>query len=491
MKLLKKIQLKSFALWVLLFALTLSLFTGITFKASAETTDEETSTEITYIDTEVEGIAFTQHPTCVFFGFKLKDSDYNKFSNWEGDFAGTATHKRYEEYIALELTYWNSFSDMNSEGVIFDQLYAYWDAGRNPSTNSHALMYSMFANTVAHRSTLVLLEYGFVISIPAGTTFPSATYVHGKCEGAPIMYRTKSDVAFYYNGSKFEVFPYEVAQERVAAAEELNSIDLDNYYEAEQKKVTSLIEEAEEQVLNSFSSFAIQDALTTFYGKLDKVMTVEDYAILADRKTEAKAGLATFFNGLSQEMYEEAEWNAILAIQGEADALIDGRATLDEVAAAVAGVKLSVDKVLTKEEKSGFADYQAAAIAKVENAFVESLYRAEESAQGKALIQEAKTLIQKANTYDGVDGVALTYIARINALKTDAELTEEERLEQSKPNDSTVGDSTTNNQNSAVDNSEEEGCNSSMNGFGIIFGMAVVAMLTVINKKRMEKKNEN
>ena len=380
---------------------------------------------------------------------------------------------------------------MNSEGVIFDQLYAYWDAGRNPSTNSHALMYSMFANTVAHRSTLVLLEYGFVISIPAGTTFPSATYVHGKCEGAPIMYRTKSDVAFYYNGSKFEVFPYEVAQERVAAAEELNSIDLDNYYEAEQKKVTSLIEEAEEQVLNSFSSFAIQDALTTFYGKLDKVMTVEDYAILADRKTEAKAGLATFFNGLSQEMYEEAEWNAILAIQGEADALIDGRATLDEVAAAVAGVKLSVDKVLTKEEKSGFADYQAAAIAKVENAFVESLYRAEESAQGKALIQEAKTLIQKANTYDGVDGVALTYIARINALKTDAELTEEERLEQSKPNDSTVGDSTTNNQNSAVDNSEEEGCNSSMNGFGIIFGMAVVAMLTVINKKRMEKKNEN
>ena len=119
------------------------------------------------------------------------------------------------------------------------------------------------------------------------------------------------------------------------------------------------------------------------------------------------------------------------------------------------------------------------------------MYRADESAQGKALVQEAKALIQKATTYDGVDGVALTYIARIDALKTDAELTEEERLEQSKPNDSTVGDSTTNNQNSAVDNSDEEGCNSSMNGFGIIFGMAAVAMLTIINKKRMEKKNEN
>ena len=72
-----------------------------------------------------------------------------------------------------------------------------------------------------------------------------------------------------------------------------------------------------------------------------------------------------------------------------------------------------------------------------------------------------------------------------------AELTEEERLEQSKPNDSTVEDSTTNNQNSATNDTDEEGCNSSMNGFGIIFGMAVVAMLTVINKNRKEKKNEN
>jgi hypothetical protein len=43
---------------------------------------------------------------------------------------------------------------------------------------------------------------------------------------------------------------------------------------------------------NSFSSFAIQDALATFYKKLDEVMTVEDYAILANRKTEAKAELS-------------------------------------------------------------------------------------------------------------------------------------------------------------------------------------------------------
>jgi hypothetical protein len=42
-------------------------------------------------------------------------------------------------------------------------------------------------------------------------------------------------------------------------------------------------------------------------------------------------------------------------------------------------------------------------------------------------------------------------------------------------------------------NDEEKGsgCGSIVNGFGMIFGMAMVAMLAIINKKRMEKKNEN
>ena len=493
MKILKKLQLKSLALWVLLFALTLSLFTGITFtKASAETSTEEA--EVTYLDTEVEGIVFAQHPSCVFFGFKLADSDYAKYGNWEGDFAGTTAFATYEKYIAVDLTYWKNFSEMNSEGVILDQYYAYWDAGRNPNTGSYALAYSVFANTLGHRSTLERLNYGFVISIPAGTTFPSATYVYGKCQGTPIMYRTKTDVAFYYNGTKFEVLPYAVAVDREAARDEVKSIDLNNYYDAERETVTALMQETDAVILQSFSSFAVQDALATFYAQLDKIMTVEDYAALETEKQLAKTELVTFFNGLAQADYEEAEWNTILTIQGESGAVIDACTSLKDVDLAIAGVKLAVDNVLTKTEKAGFADYQAAAIARVENAFVESLYREAEGAQGKALVQEAAALIQKATSHAAVDGVALTYVTRIGELKTDAELTEEERLEQSAPNDSAVEDSATDNDDNVIMESDDEekdsGCGSIVNGFGMIFGMAMVAMLVVINKKRMEKKNE-
>ena len=203
--------------------------------------------------------------------------------------------------------------------------------------------------------------------------------------------------------------------------------------------------------------------------------------------------LVTFFNGLAQADYEEAEWNAILTIQGESDAVIDACVSLGEVDLAIAGVKLAVDNVLTKTEKAGFADYQAAAIARVENAFVETWYREAERAEGNALVQEAVALIQKATSYAGVDGVALTYVTRIEALKTDAELTEEERLAQTTPNDSAVEDSTTNNDDNVImesDDEEKSGCGSVVDGFGMIFGMAMVAMLVVINKKRMEKKNE-
>ena len=194
MKLLKRIQPKLFVVFMALFLASVSLFAGLKIlHVSAD--GDEMPAEITYIDTEVEGIAFVQHPEVVFLGFNLTESDYSDFGPFEGDFAGKDSYETYEKYIRLWLTYWENFPQMNSEGVRFDQLYAYWDGS--------SVGYGRFADTVAHRSTLKLLQYGFSISIPAGTTFPSATYVKGNCEGTPIMYRTTKDVAFYYNGTSF------------------------------------------------------------------------------------------------------------------------------------------------------------------------------------------------------------------------------------------------------------------------------------------------
>ena len=487
MRILKKIQTRFLVLCMALLLTLAFAVTGIPFeKLSANASKEETG--IIYIDTEVEGIVFTQHPNNVFFGFRLTESDYDDFNNWEGDFANNPeAYLRYADYLCMQLTYWENFPKMNSEGVILDQLYAYWSGGLNPLTNTHALPAATYKNTVAHRSTLALLEYGFTISFPAGTTFPCAEYVKNGCQGTPVAYRTTEDKAFYYDGSSFVVLPYAISQQRSSAIDEINSINYRLYYQEEADSVRALVEEANATLKGSFTSFAIQDVLSAFYTELNKIMTIADYEELALKKETGKIELSAFFSGLSQDAYDAADWDKILSMQKDYTAMLDALATSEEVDAAVAGVKFAVDKVLTKTEKTDFAAYQTAASEEVENAFVASLYREQESAQGAALVEEAKTLIAQATTHDEVDGVALTYIARIGELKTAAqwEAEEENKTDDSTDNSTEQGDSS-----EEETASKSKGCNGYVNEMGIMFGVAVIAMLMVTNKKRTGNRNE-
>ncbi|MBQ7830741.1 MAG: hypothetical protein IJ393_01560 [Clostridia bacterium] len=442
--------------------------------------------EIVYIDTEVEDIAFTQHPTCVFFGFKLTVSDYDDFGSWQGDYAHTDTYNKYEQYITSQLTYWKNFSQLNSEGARFDQLYAYWSAGWDTTAQAYPLPPTQFANSVAHRSTLARLEFGFTFYIPAGTTFPSATYVKNGCQGAPIMYRTVEDKAFYYDGSKFQTFSYAVAQTRQVAIEEVNAIDYSVYQELERAEVRALVKKVSEQLNVSFTKFAIQDTLSAFYAELDEIMTIADYQALAEKKTTAKSELLAFFNGLERDLYETADWDKILSMQSEYSALIDALGSVEEVDAAVAGVKFTVGNVLTKVERADFAAYQEAAMQRLEASFVETLYREQERIQGAAWLQEAKTIIEQATTKNEVDSAELTYTARIRELKTQAQWEkEEEQKQQYKPIDSTVKEET------SVDETppQERGCGSSLNQMGITLGIAIAALM-IINKKKDGQRDE-
>ncbi len=427
MKLLKRIQTKTLVLYTIFLTLVLA-FIGFGFSCftASATTDEN---EITYIDSEVAGIAFMQHPTRVYFGFKLTESDYDDFENWEGDFAGTSAYDRYEKYIATELTYWKNFDLMNKEKIELDQLYAYWSAGKDPLSGNNSLPVSQFANSVAHRSTLARLTFGFTISIPAGTTFPSAEYVKNGCQGTPVMYRTTQNVAFYYDGSAFQVLSYEIAQKRNDAIKEVQDVDDSVYAEKERSEVRTLVEKTCEALNMSFTGFAIEDELSAFYAELDKIMTLSDYQDLADKKTMAKAELSTYFSLLNQAEYETEDWNKILSMQSECEALIDPLMSLDEVEAFVVGVKFAVGNVLTKAERADFSAYQQEAIKKVEDSFVETLYREQERAQGAIFVQEAKLQIENATTYDAVDGAVLSYTTLISELKTQAQWEEEERQE--------------------------------------------------------------
>ena len=414
MKAFSKIQTKAFVLCMTVLMSVLA-FMGIYFMPHTASADSN-EPEIVYIDTEVEDIAFTQHPTCVFFGFKLSESDYDDFGSWQGDYMGTSTFNIYEQYIASQLTYWKNFSQMNSEGARFDQLYAYWSAGWDTAAQAYPLPPTQFANSVAHRSTLAHLEFGLTFFIPAGTTFPSATYVKNGCQGTPIMYRTVEDKAFYYDGSKFQTFSYAVSQTRKVAIEQVNAIDYEVYREAERAEVRALVEKVSEELNVSFTKFAIQDTLSAFYVELDEIMTAADYQELDEKKTTAKLELLAFFNGLEQETYETADWDKILSMQSEYSALIDSLGSGEEVDAAVAGVKFTAGNVLTKVERADFASYQATAIQRLEDSFVETLYREQEREQGAAWLQEAKTIIEHATTKDEVASAELTYTARIREL---------------------------------------------------------------------------
>ena len=482
MRLLKKIQTKALVLCMIFLTLAFA-FLGMGFSHFSASADTEES-EIVYIDTAVEDIAFTQHPTCVFFGFKLSESDYDDFGSWEGDYAHTDTYNKYEQYITSQLTYWKNFSQINSEGARFDQLYAYWSAGWDTTAQAYPLPPTQFANSVAHRSTLARLEFGLTFYIPAGTTFPSATYVKNGCQGAPIMYRTVEDKAFYYDGSKFQTFSYAVSQTRKAALEEVNAIDYSVYQEPELAEVRALVKKVSEELNVSFTKFAIQDTLSAFYAELDEIMTIADYQALAEKKTTAKSELLAFFNGLEQELYETADWDKILSMQSEYSALIDALGSGEEVDAAVAGVKFTVGSVLTKEERADFAAYQATAIQRLEDSFVETLYREQEREQGAAWLQEAKTIIEQATTKDEVDSVELTYTARIRELKTQAQWESEEQ-QQNKPTDSTEKEE------SSVDETppKEIGCGSPLNQAGIMLCAVMVAFM-VINKKKDGQRNE-
>ena len=481
MKAFSKIQTKAFVLCMTILMSVLALM-GIHFMPHTASAASNAS-EIIYIDTEVEDIAFTQHPTCVFFGFKLSESDYDDFGSWEGDYAHTDTYNKYEQYITSQLTYWKNFSQLNSEGATFDQLYAYWSAGWDTRAQAYPLPPTQFANSVAHRSTLPRLEFGLTFYIPAGTTFPSATYVKNGCQGEPIMYRTVEDKAFYYDGSKFQTFSYAVSQTRKAAIEEVNAIDYEVYREAERAEVRALVEKVSEELNVSFTKFAIQDTLSAFYAELDEIMTIADYQELAEKKTTAKSELLAFFNGLERDLYETADWDKILSMQSEYSALIDALGSCEEVDAAVAGVKFTAGNVLTKVERADFAAYQEAAMQRLEASFVETLYREQERIQGAAWLQEAKTIIEQATTKNEVDSAELTYTARISELKTQAQWESEEQ--QNKPSDSTEKEE------SSVDETpkEESGCGSSLNQLGITLGMAIAAFM-VINKKKDGQRNE-
>ena len=471
MKILQRVNSKLLILFTALILAVMSLFTGLNLTCAAKANAE--TTNITYVDTQVESISFYQGGK-VIFAFCLTESDYDEHGQLGTDFFANEAIKSY----LTSLGYWKNFPSMNSEGVEFNQAFAYWNGGSGASSIG-----SKGENAVAHQTSLVQLEYGFLIHIPAGTTFPSLTYVVGNCVGEPVAYKTTNDVAFAFDGSKFVKVDYNLVFARAETKVTLDATNLSLYYPAEQTLVRALIVKSKASLGLCLSVSEVEKVLKDFNAELATIQTIEDYEVLAEKKNQAKQAFAEFFASVSESEYGEAEWQVLTLIQSESEALIDSAANFEAVEKVLAGIMYKAQEVLKESEKPAFEGVKADAMKRIEDAFVVSLYREAEAAQGAALVAEGKTMLMQATTYGEADAIELSYLAKIDALKTAAEWEAEEQANQNtekpqpEPQQPPVQNSST----------EQTGCNSSIDGVWQVICLAMVCGLSLMikNKKRM------
>ena len=471
MKILKKAKSKLLVLLTALVLAVVSMFAGLNVSVAPKANADG---GMEYIDTQVDSIGYLKSGSRFIFAFRLTVNDYADYTQIPGDFPdGTAKN----EYIT-SLSYWKNFADMNSAGASFVQLFAYWNGGWGDSQIGSAGI-----GGVGHLSSLEDLTYGFMISIPEGTTFPSLGYVAGGCEGTPKAYKTTHSIAFLFDGSQFIKIDYQLAELRTAAIEEIDAVDYSVYPDAEKQEVAALAQSTKTALGQCMSPIEIDDVMNDFRVALAQVKTNEYYAELDGVKAAAQQDMMAFFNGLNQSAYGESEWALLSLMKAESVGYIDAAKSFEEVVNVVAGIKNAANEVLMDAEKPEFATFIANAVKNVENAFDASLYREAEVTEGAAIVAEGKALLEKATTYAEAEALELKYLAKIDALKTAAELDAEGGNKDEKPSvqpeaqpEAPSGDET------------KKGCRSSIISTLVIISLAVMATLIMVmkNKKRMD-----
>ena len=174
----------------------------------------------------------------------------------------------------------------------------------------------------------------------------------------------------------------------------------------------------------------------------------------------------------------------------ESCSLIDEAADIESVDKVVASIQHKAEEVLTEAEKPAFAQFLAAAVKNVQDAFVATLYREAEAMQGAALVEEGKKAIEQATTYGEAEALELAYLAKIDGLKTAAEWELEEQANQNtqpqpKPEQPQPEQPSNEKEPSA-------GCGSLIAGNWVMLSLAFAFMLIIILKKktRTDIKNE-
>ena len=472
MKILQKVHSKFL---VLLTAVLLAVITLFTWVHVASTSKANADESMTYIDTQVESVGFYQISR-VIMTFRLTVSDYDD----QGEVAGQFEQGNGPKYDYMtSLSYWKEFANMNSEGAVFNQRFAYWNGGMGDSKIG-----AVGRNAVGHLTTLENMEYGFLVYFPAGTTFPCLEYFKNNCEGTPVAYRTTEDAAFCYDGKAFVKMDCKVAAARMNALEEIRNIDDSKYLQAEQTEVAKLVQDTKEQLNVCMSLLDVENAMGDFNEQLSKIKTVEYYAQLDSKKTQAKQEIANFFNGMTESAYGEAEWAILSLMKKESDSIIDEATDMEAVDNVVASIQYKAEEILMEAEKPAFSEFMATAVKNVQDAFVATLYREAEAMQGATLIEEGKKALEQATTYGEAEALELSYLAKIDALKTAAEWELEEQANQNTQPQPKPEQSQPEQPSDEEEPDNSSGCGGFVGGNAVVISLVFVFMLTVILKKK-------
>ena len=205
--------------------------------------------------------------------------------------------------------------------------------------------------------------------------------------------------------------------------------------------------------------------------------------VLDDKKAEAKAELAAYFNTFTQSDYAAAEWAELDRMESEGCAFIDSATDAKEINEIVAGIKYAADGVLTEAEKPAFAAYVAQASQNVGSYFNPALYREAEQTEGAAIIAQAQAALATATSYAQAEALELSALAKLDGLKTAAQWQAEEEAAKENQNQSTPNNPEE--QDRTVEK-EESGCGSVVGGIWQMVIVAGVSSMVMIKTKRKE-----
>ena len=224
----------------------------------------------------------------------------------------------------------------------------------------------------------------------------------------------------------------------------------DLYREAEQASLAAIIQSGTASINAAATVSAVQTAYNDAISQIDALKTKAQYEAeeqgqggdpddpevkaLAEAKTGAKAELAEYLASKDITLYRDEQKVELTEAAEQGNAAIDAAKSVDEVTAALTDAKAVLDAVKTDaqmkaEEEKAKEELEEA----ISNACLEldgykepMLYRDAEKETLMSIISEEKGKIRNLTSKEDVAAALISAKARLDTVKTDADLTREE-----------------------------------------------------------------